>query len=100
MDGPFVCTGSARYFLGLLAEALGRDEEALQHFEHAVAINDRIGAVPWSVRSRYRLAGRLIAGCETSARGRDVLVAALSMAEHHHLSAMRQHLQDRLDQLP
>ena len=52
MDGTFVCLGAVAHYLGLLARSLGRPERAVQHFDDAIALNDRIGAVPWSRRSR------------------------------------------------
>ena len=45
---PFAagCHGSYSAFLALLAEAMGRREEARRHFAHALAENRRIGARP------------------------------------------------------
>ena len=53
---PQFCTGSLARSLGLLAGALGRVEDAEQHFEEAIAVNERMGARPWAAHSRHDLA--------------------------------------------
>jgi DNA-binding SARP family transcriptional activator len=54
MDATFLCLGAVAYYLGLLADALDRPDDAHRHFEHAIALNDAIGAAPWSRRARAR----------------------------------------------
>lgn len=49
--------GDPAFALGLLAAALDRPEEARAHFEHALAVHERLGARTWAARSRDRLAG-------------------------------------------
>jgi energy-converting hydrogenase Eha subunit A len=49
--------GAVAHYLGLLAAALDRPEEARAHFEHALAVHERLGARTWAARSRDRLAG-------------------------------------------
>jgi len=39
-----VCLGSAARFLGRLAGAMGRHDEAAEHFERALAGNEALGA--------------------------------------------------------
>jgi tetratricopeptide (TPR) repeat protein len=39
--------GSVSRYLGLLATTMGRWSEAAQHFEHALEMNERMGARPW-----------------------------------------------------
>ncbi|HVG66461.1 MAG TPA: AAA family ATPase [Actinomycetota bacterium] len=51
-----VFRGAVAHYLGLLAAALDRSEEARAHFEHAVAIHERLGARAWVLKSRYELA--------------------------------------------
>src|SRR5207247_6975067 len=51
-----LCLGSADHYLGLLAGTLGRWDEACRHFEAAVEMNTRIGAVPFAVTSRFHRA--------------------------------------------
>ena len=49
--------GAVAHYLGLLAAALDRPEEARPHFEHALAVHERLGAGAWAARSRHELAG-------------------------------------------
>ncbi len=44
MSAGVRCDGSLGHAAGLLATCLGRWDEAERHFEHALAVNDRIGA--------------------------------------------------------
>jgi hypothetical protein len=46
-------------YLGLLAGALGRADDAVRHLEDAVHINERMGARPWTAHSRHDLADAL-----------------------------------------
>jgi tetratricopeptide (TPR) repeat protein len=59
------CSGPVAYFLGLLATTLNRADEAVQQFEAAVAINERIGAPVFAAQARAKLAESL------EARGRN-----------------------------
>jgi DNA-binding SARP family transcriptional activator len=52
MDATFICLGAVDHYLGLLADTLELKNRAAGHFEHAVTLNDRIGAIPWSRRAR------------------------------------------------
>ena len=56
-----VCRGSARRYLGLLATAMTRWEEAAQHFEAALERNARIGARPWLAHTQHDYARMLLA---------------------------------------
>jgi DNA-binding SARP family transcriptional activator len=56
MDATFICMGAASYYLGLLAASLGRNDDARHHLEHAVALNEAVGAIPWSRRARSLVA--------------------------------------------
>ncbi len=94
MDATYICLGSASYHLGLLAHALGRPDNAATYFRHAVAVNDAIGAVPWSVRTRYHLAKTLRPSDPNGAD--DQLRTALAAARAHELVAMRRRLQAEL----
>jgi hypothetical protein len=49
--------GAVAHYLGLLAAALDRPEEARGHFEHALAVHERLGARAWVARTRLALAG-------------------------------------------
>ena len=49
--------GAVAHHLGVLAAVLGRTGEALAHLGNAIAVHERLGALPWALRSRYELAG-------------------------------------------
>jgi tetratricopeptide (TPR) repeat protein len=51
--------GAVDRYLGLLAAALDRHDEAIRHLEDAVHINERMGARPWTAHSRADLAAAL-----------------------------------------
>jgi class 3 adenylate cyclase/tetratricopeptide (TPR) repeat protein/type II secretory pathway predicted ATPase ExeA len=42
-----VCYGAASRYLGMLATTLGEFDKAEAHFEHALLLNNRMGARPW-----------------------------------------------------
>ncbi len=50
------CYGSASRHLGLLADVLGRREQAIAHFEVALVMNERMRARPWVARTQVELA--------------------------------------------
>jgi DNA-binding SARP family transcriptional activator len=54
MDATFICLGAASYYLGLLAASLARPDAA-RHFDHALALDERAGALPWARRTRADL---------------------------------------------
>jgi hypothetical protein len=66
--------GSVAHHLGVLAAALGRAGEATAHLESALAAHERLGALPWALRSRYELARLRLA----EPRQRDAAAAALA----------------------
>jgi DNA-binding CsgD family transcriptional regulator len=47
------CYGAADRFLGLLAATLGDHGRAVEHFEHALALNRRMGATTWVAHTLY-----------------------------------------------
>jgi hypothetical protein len=71
-----------------------RREDAIRHLADAVELNDRVGGVPWSVRSRYHLA-RVIKD-DDAGRAKALIAEALTRAERHGLIAMRAQLQNAL----
>jgi DNA-binding CsgD family transcriptional regulator len=62
--------GSAWHYLGLVCCAMSRWDEAVGHFEAAVEVNARIGAVPFVANSRFQLARALRAAGDPSAQER------------------------------
>jgi DNA-binding SARP family transcriptional activator/tetratricopeptide (TPR) repeat protein len=57
---PGVCMlGSMQLYAGLLARALGDTDLAVDHFREAVAVNTRLGALPFIAFAAYELAATL-----------------------------------------
>jgi DNA-binding CsgD family transcriptional regulator len=55
-SGSVRCDGSVSRVLGIICVALGRDEEAERLLTDAIAMDDRIGALPYRVLSEVALA--------------------------------------------
>ena len=55
------CHGAADRYLGMLAATLGEDDLAEQHFERAMELNRRMGAVTWLAHTAYQYARMLLA---------------------------------------
>jgi len=76
--------------LGLLAMSLDRPGEAAEHFERAIALNERMGARPWVAHSRQAYARLLsqqsdpesLARATELARSAEAEFRALGMAAH------------------
>jgi hypothetical protein len=60
MPHPVMCFGAASLYLGVLATAMSRWEEAEEHLRSAVRANSRLGARPFLARARYEHARMLI----------------------------------------
>jgi class 3 adenylate cyclase/tetratricopeptide (TPR) repeat protein len=63
------CLGSAAYYLGILAGAAGRRDDALAHLERAARANERMGARPSLARTLHAW-GSLLAGSTDPAERR------------------------------
>ena len=50
------CHGAADRYLGMLAATLGEAERAEEHFERAMELNRRMGAVTWLAHTAYQYA--------------------------------------------
>ncbi len=76
-------TGSIGLGAGVLASCLGRWEDAERHFEHALAVNERLGARPWVVRSRRAWAQMLLERNRPgdTERARELIAAGRAEAE-------------------
>src|SRR6202795_4785894 len=72
-----VCYGSLAFPCGLLAAGLRRWDEADRYFGEAEAMNERIGARPYLVRTRRAWAAMLI---DRNAPGDDARIVALMAA--------------------
>lgn len=60
LDDGACCEGAIDREIGLLADALARDDDAVSYLESAVAINDSLGAVVLGANARRELAVALI----------------------------------------
>jgi tetratricopeptide (TPR) repeat protein/KaiC/GvpD/RAD55 family RecA-like ATPase len=61
VDWGIVCYGTAARYLGLLASAMDRFEEAAKHFERAIAQDAAMGARPYAAHSQWGYATMLLA---------------------------------------
>ena len=94
IDGLFICLGSVAHYLGLLAASRGRPHDAVRHLESAISANDRVGAAPWSVRSRMTLADLL---AEEPTRASQLRKEAFGLADLYDLTASRRRLRELLE---
>jgi DNA-binding SARP family transcriptional activator len=65
-----VAIGSVARYLGLLATTMGHWNEAAQHFEDALEMNERMGARPWLAHTQHDYARTLLARDEPGDRER------------------------------
>jgi hypothetical protein len=78
-----LCCGSFHYPCAVLAACLRRWAEAEHHCEAAMAMNERLGARPWVVRTRRAWASMLLDrnAPGDAARARDLIAAGRAEAE-------------------
>ncbi|MGO9603200.1 MAG: adenylate/guanylate cyclase domain-containing protein [Candidatus Binataceae bacterium] len=83
-----VSLGSAELYLGLLAATMSRFEEAQTHFEAALELNARMGALPWVAHTQYDFARMLLkrAHAGDRQRGIELLAAARETAQRLRMS--------------
>ncbi|MBC6451442.1 helix-turn-helix transcriptional regulator [Actinokineospora xionganensis] len=79
-SGTVICVGSVSRPLGRVAAALGWRDEAIRHFENAIAMDDRIGALPFRAEAEVALAEVLVGGgrAEIARAGRIARQAAVT----------------------
>ena len=75
-----VCTGSASRHLGQLADLLGRRDEAIDRFETALAMNERMRARPWVIHTQLDLARVLAQSPADRERATELFETALTEA--------------------
>jgi DNA-binding SARP family transcriptional activator len=82
-DQPEGMRGSVSRYLGLLATATERFDDAQRHFEDAIAMNARMGARPWLAHTQHDYARMLVArdAPRDAARGRELLASAKTTCE-------------------
>lgn len=76
-DPPEAIRGSVSRYLGLLAALLERFDDAGRHFEHALEVNEQMGARPWLALTQEDY-GRLLLAQGDEERGRMLIEQALS----------------------
>jgi DNA-binding SARP family transcriptional activator/tetratricopeptide (TPR) repeat protein len=75
------CMGSAARHLGLLADLLGRREQAIAYFETALAMNERMRARPWVAHTQIELARVLSQQAPSRERATTLLDAGIAEAQ-------------------
>jgi class 3 adenylate cyclase/DNA-binding CsgD family transcriptional regulator len=96
-----VCCGSADRFLGLLSAAMARWSEAQQHFEQALAMNDRTGARVPLAHTQHDYAAMLLARAEAGDRECAValLKTSLESAREIGMLALEERAARRLEEI-
>ena len=83
------CYGAADRYLGMLAATLGESERAEAHFERAMELNRRMGAVTWLAHTAYEYARLLLArGRGERDRAGALLGEAAALAEQIGMPAL------------
>jgi DNA-binding CsgD family transcriptional regulator len=84
------CYGAADRFLGLLASTLGEHDQAIEHFERALAVNRRMGAVTWTAHTlfAYGRTLRMRARPGDAPQASELLSEAASLAAHIGIPAL------------
>ena len=72
LDLPEVFTGAVGRNLGVLAASMGRWAEAEHHFEAALELNERFGALPWVAHTQLGFSRMLLARDEPGDRARSL----------------------------
>ena len=101
LGGGFVCSGSSGRHLGMLAGAMSDWPASERHFEDAVAMNTRIGALLPLAHTRHDYAAMLLARGEPGDRDRAsaLLRSSLSSAQKMGAHALEQRAGARLREL-
>jgi DNA-binding CsgD family transcriptional regulator len=85
------CVGAAAHYLGLLAAAARRWDDAEAHFESAIDLNRKTGGQPWLAHAQFELAKMLLArrGPGDRVRSRDLLRSSLGIARDSGMHALQ-----------
>jgi tetratricopeptide (TPR) repeat protein len=88
------CYGALSRYLGALATALARWDEAAQHFEDALAMNARMDARPWLAHTQEQYATMLLARRQSGDRDKAaaLLDAALATARELGMRALEERI--------
>jgi DNA-binding SARP family transcriptional activator len=85
-----VAIGSVSRYLGVLASATGRWDDAARHFEDGLELNAKMGARPWLAHTEYDYARMLLRRDRSgdSERAVELLEASKTLAEELGMSAL------------
>jgi DNA-binding CsgD family transcriptional regulator len=83
------CLGSAEYYLGRLAAALGRMEQAEQHFSRSLEANTRLGAYLFVAYTQHAWAGMLHARDAPGDRAQALMLVDQALATARELGLVR-----------
>ena len=94
--------GAVACLLGILATTLQRWEPAVQHFEAALSMQQRMGARPFVARTQYAYAAMLVArnAPGDAAPAQTLLALAYTTAQDLQMQGLMPHLQDLQSRLP
>ncbi len=81
------CYGSADRYLGMLAATLGDPERSTRHFEAALDLNLRMGAMTWLAHTAFEY-GRMLLHDGEGERAAALLAEAGALADRHGLTAL------------
>jgi tetratricopeptide (TPR) repeat protein len=77
--------GSVSRYLGILASAMSRWDDARNHFEDALAMNERMGARPWLAHTQHDYARLLVARGAADDRTKGEALRATALATYREL---------------
>jgi DNA-binding CsgD family transcriptional regulator len=80
--------GSGDRYLGMLAATLGDFARAERHFEAALELNERMGAMTWLAHTHFEYGRTLLRNGEPERAGAQ-LAEAGALADRHGLTALR-----------
>jgi hypothetical protein len=96
--GGHLCVGAVDRFLGMLAETVGRLDDAVSHYATALELEQRLKVPPLAARTRYWWARALHArgGPADEAQAVKLLEASLATAHELGMSALARDAQKLL----
>ena len=92
-----VCCGAAGRYLAMLASTMGDWTTAEEHFETALALDERMHAWPWLAHTQYEFAGLLLRRGRADDRIRASALVAAAAEAAERLGMLT--LQKRVDEL-
>ena len=84
-DYPEAVRGSVSRYLGILATTMSLWDDAINHFENALKMNEQMGARPWFAYTQHDYARMLLARDLSGDRDRAELLLAKALATYGEL---------------